>query len=121
MSSLVILQVIGTSPAASDTGVTAAYKSAFLKNVSNTNGIPFIAKKFRSTPSTCNRRRCVGTSDLNVLGIGAFVVPIEENVSVSPTTLTSPPYTIESPIVDQDETRDVEMSACFVLLVAKSQ
>ena len=68
---------------------------------------------------------CVGTSDLNVLGIGAVVVPIEENVSVSPTTLTSPPYKIvrvsSLPIVDQEETRDVEMSACFDVLVAKSK
>ena len=64
---------------------------------------------------------CVGTSDLNVLGIGAVVVPIEENVSVSPTTLTSPPYKIVLPIVDQEETRDVEMSACFDVLVAKSK
>jgi len=40
---------------------------------------------------------------------------------LSPVTSTSPPYRIDDPIEDQDETLEVEMSATLLLLFEKSR
>ena len=56
----------------------------------------------------------MGISDLKSFATGADVTLRDDNWILLPVTFISPPYNMVDPTVDQEDTREVDMSALLV-------